>query len=115
MRCRHWQRRVEGSFSTFRSRLTSRNKRRESKRSFNGLRALAVLLVLSNGPNATYHVSERWLNCPPWNNPKNTNNQGALHHGSRTAALNYNYSQTLLPSVACQWTRHSHYDLEVRN
>jgi len=203
MPCRHWRRRVEGSFSTFRSRLTSRNKRRESKLSFNGLRALAVLLVLSglgasvdrahvfstsvtpvvtapleaatrlapltthdmdrgfafpattqrvgpyshdradsecsgiavprvvmcsetgqfrgatyelvrsNGLNAMNHVSERWLNSPPWNNPENTNTQGALHHGSRTAALNYNYSRTLLPSVACRWTRHSHYNSEV--
>ena len=134
MRCRHWRRRGEGSFNTFRSRSTSRNKRRESKRSLNGLRALAVLLVLSglgvsverahvfstsvtfvlnNGLNATNHLSERWLNSPPWNNPENTNTQGALRYGSRTAALNYNCSQTLLPSVACRWTRPSHYNSEV--
>jgi cytoskeletal protein RodZ len=131
MRCRHWRRRVEGSFNTFRSRSTSRNKRRESRRSLKGLRALAVLLVISglgvpverahvfrtsvtfvlnNGLNATNHVSERWLNSPPWNN---TNTQDALHGGSRTAALNYNCSQTLLPPVACRWTRHSHYSSEV--
>jgi len=203
MRCRHWQRRVEGSFNTFRSRSTSRKKRRESKRSFNGLRALAVLLVLSgsgapvdrahvfstsvtpvviaplelrarlapltthdigrgftfpatthrvgpysldradsecsgnavlhvlvwsgtgqfrgatyrfehnNGLNAMNHLSERWLNSPPWNNRENTNTQGALHHGSRPAALSYNCNQTLLTSVACRWTRHSHYNAEV--
>jgi hypothetical protein len=200
MRCRHWRRRVEGSFNTFRSRSTSRNKRRESKRSSNGVRALAVLLVIrglgvpverahifstsvtpvviaplevtvrlapltgrgmgrghaspatthrvgpyglnradsecsgnavphvvmcsesgqfrgatyglvrNNGLNATNHVSERWLNSPPWNN---TNTQDALHGGSRTAALNYNCSQTLLPLIACRWTRHSHYSSEV--
>jgi len=140
MRCRHWRWRVGGLFNTFRSGSTSRNKRRESKRSFNGVHALAVLLVLSglgasvdrahvfsssvaavviaplacnNGLNATKHLSERWLNSPPWNNPKNTNAQGALHHGSRRAALSYDYSQILLPSVACRRMRHSHYNSEL--
>jgi hypothetical protein len=140
MRCRHGRRRVGGWFNTFRIGSTSRDKCRESKRSFNGLRALAVLLVLSglgasvdrarvfsssvtpvviapfacnNGLNATNHLSERCSSSPPWNNPENTNTQGALHHGSRTAALNCNYSRTLLPSVACRWTRHSHYNSEV--
>jgi len=134
MRCRDWRRRVEGSFNTFRSRSTSKNKRRESIRSLDGARALAVLLVISglgvpverahvfstsvtfvrnHSLHAMNHLSEGWLNSPPWNNPVNTNTQGALHYGSPTAALTYNYSRTLLPSIASRWTRYSRYNSEV--
>ena len=84
MCCHHRRRQGEGSLTIYRSRSVNTNP-----------------------------LSERCLNSSRWNNSENTNTLGALHHGSPMVALKDNYSPTVLPSVACRWTPHSHDNSEV--